>query len=95
MAQSLRDGDDVAQIGPGPTPSGIHAMTSFLWIGAVFAAIGIAGLVWCIRRASRLRRSDAGRDETQRVLQTLVAVNFASVALAFLGLAMMIAGGLL
>lgn len=70
-------------------------MTAFLWIGAALAAIGIAGLGWCIRRAARLRNSDTDRDETQRVLQTLVAANFASVAFAFLGLALMVAGALL
>jgi nitric oxide reductase large subunit len=70
-------------------------VTAFLWIGAALAAIGVAGLGWCIRRAAQLRRSDADRDETQRVLQTLVAANFASVAFAFLGLALMVAGALL
>jgi len=70
-------------------------MSWLLWAGAALAALGIAGLGWCIRRAARLRNSDAGREETQAVLEGLIAVNLGSVALAGLGLAMMIAGALL
>ena len=70
-------------------------MSALLWIGAGLAALGIAGLGWCIARAARLRRSEASPEETRAVLQGLVALNLASVALGGLGLALMIAGGLL
>ena len=66
-----------------------------VWIGAGLAALGIAGLAWCVVRAMRLRGSNAGPEETRRVLQALVALNLASVALGGLGLAVIIAGGLL
>ena len=70
-------------------------MSALLWIGAGLAALGIAGLVRCILRAARLRRSETSPEETRAVLQGLVALNLASVALGGLGLALMIAGGLI
>jgi len=70
-------------------------MSALLWIGAGLAGLAIAGLGWCIARAARLRRSQASPEETRAALQGLVALNLASVALGGLGLALMIAGGLL
>lgn len=70
-------------------------MTALLWAGAALAAVGIAGLSWCIRRAAALRRSSVDADETRAVLHRLVAVNMGAVACAFLGLALMVAGALL
>ena len=70
-------------------------MSGLLWGGAALAAIGIAGLAWCILRAARLRREETDAAETRRVLNGLVAANFASVGCAFLGLALMVAGALL
>jgi len=70
-------------------------MSAVFWIGLGLAALGIAGLGLCIARAARLRRSDTGPEETRRALQGLVALNLGAVALAGLGLALMLAGGLI
>lgn len=62
-------------------------MTALVWIGAAVALGGLAGLGWCIREAMRLKRTAPSPEETRRTLARLRAVNLASVATGFLGLA--------
>jgi hypothetical protein len=55
-------------------------------------AAGVALLARVVLRARRLRASGAGAEETRAALAGLVALNFAAVALAFLGLGVVLVG---
>ncbi len=62
-------------------------MMALVWLGTALALLGLAGLIWCIGQARRLRGKATDPDEVRRVLRRLQAVNMASVGLAFFGLA--------
>lgn len=61
-------------------------------LGAVLVAAGLIGLTYCIREGMRIRRSGEAPQAMHARLQRLVAVNLGSVALAALGLGLLIAG---
>jgi len=65
-----------------------------VWTGAGLALAGVALLAVAIRRALRLRAPGTGEAEAARLLKSLAALNAAAVALAALGLALMVFGGL-
>ena len=64
-------------------------------LGGVLVAAGLGGLAYCIREGIRMRRSPLPQDQIRARIQTLIAVNLASVATAALGLAALLAGFLL
>ncbi len=70
-------------------------MSALLWIGGAVALLGLVLLGVVIRRAMTLRGADLGPEETTRRLAKLQALNTAAVALAFLGLGLMLLGGIL
>ncbi|SOH95418.1 hypothetical protein SAMN06273572_11093 [Monaibacterium marinum] len=70
-------------------------MTILIVIGAVTTFLGIAGLGYCIREAMRIRTGGMSPEESKVKLRGLVAVNMAAVGVAFLGLAMVVAGVIL
>jgi hypothetical protein len=61
-------------------------------IGLVVTLIGLAGLGYCIVQGLRIRRAGLPASEIHARLHRLLAVNLASVALAALGLAILLAG---
>ncbi len=64
-------------------------------LGGVLIAAGLAGLAYCIREGIRMKRAPLPEDQIRARIQTLIAVNLASVATAALGLAALLAGFLL
>lgn len=70
-------------------------MEWLVYIGAVLALAGLAGLVVCILRVARARR--AGLDDTalRAVLQRVVVLNMAALLLSVLGLMAIVIGILL
>lgn len=70
-------------------------MTALLWIGALISVAAVGALGWCIWSAMRLRMSEMEPEAATARLKLLGAVNMAAVAGAFLGLALMLVGGLL
>ena len=58
-------------------------------------AAGLAGLGWCIWRGFTLGRAGLAPEALRKALQALVPVNLASVGIAALGLAVLLAGFLL
>lgn len=70
-------------------------MTILIIIGAVTAALGLAGLGYCIREAVRIRKGGIPAEQSAAKLRALVAVNMAAVGVAFIGLGMAVAGLLL
>lgn len=63
-------------------------MQALIWVGAVLAILGLGGLAWCIREGLRLRAPDHDVALVRARLRKLNAVNFASVGVGFIGLAM-------
>lgn len=67
-------------------------MTVLVILGALLAAAGLGGLGYCIRAGFAIRRDKPPPEVARAQLQKLVAVNLGSVALAALGLAVVVAG---
>ena len=66
-----------------------------IWIGAVVALVGVAGLVRCILAAVHARRMDLPERAMKARLQTIVAWNMAALAISSIGLMMVVIGILL
>lgn len=64
-------------------------------LGGLMIAAGLFGLGYCIAQGFRIRGGTLPADQVQAKLQGLIAVNLGSVALAALGLAVLLAGLLL
>lgn len=67
-------------------------MQILIVFGSVLVALGLAGLIYCIARGFAVRRHRLPAEAVRPLLTRLVAINLASVALATLGLALLVAG---
>ncbi|MBJ2151692.1 hypothetical protein [Paracoccus sp. IB05] len=67
-------------------------MPYLIWPGAFLSLLGVFGLLWCILRGLKIRRSGVTDDQMRSELQKLFAVNFGALGLSVLGLAMVIMG---
>lgn len=70
-------------------------MIAFVVVGILFSLAGLAGILWCIRRAARLRRGDVPDSEVRAELGRLVFAHTAAIGAAFLGLGLLVVGVLL
>ena len=70
-------------------------MSGLAWAGIGLAGIGLVLILVCILRAVQLRRGDRDPEAAAAGLKRVILVNTVAVALAFLGLAMLLAGLLL
>lgn len=70
-------------------------MDIIIWSGAALSMLGVAGLVWCILLAMRVRKSGLPDDQIRQRLQKVVAVNLGALALSFFGLILVIVGVIL
>jgi hypothetical protein len=61
-------------------------------LGLLLTVIGLLGLVYCILQGLRIRRGTVRADEVHQRLHRLLAVNLGSVALAGIGLGMLVIG---
>ena len=61
-------------------------------VGLVFIVAGLAGLVYCINLAQRIKTMDPSDEEIKSAFYRISAVNMASMGGAFLGLALLLAG---
>lgn len=61
-------------------------------IGLVVTLVGLAGLAYCIIQGLRIRRAGLPPAEIHARLHRLLAVNLGSVALAALGLGILVLG---
>jgi hypothetical protein len=71
------------------TPQNMEAL---VWAGALVSLAGVAGLVYCVMRALRIRRSGLPDDRMRAELQRIVVVNMAALAVSALGLMMVVLG---
>jgi hypothetical protein len=70
-------------------------MTAFVPIGIVLSLAGLAGVLWCIRAAARLKRAELSDDAIRAELGRLVFAHTAAIGAAFLGLGLLVVGLLL
>jgi hypothetical protein len=64
-------------------------------LGLILTVAGLAGIGYCIAQGFRIRGAGHAPEEVRRRLHRLVAVNLGSVALAGIGLGMLLIGILL
>ena len=67
-------------------------MQNLVPLGLFITLLGLGGLGYCILQGLRIRRASLPPAEIHARLHRLVAVNLGSVALAALGLAILLAG---
>jgi hypothetical protein len=60
--------------------------------GAIITLLGLVGLLWCIAKVTRARKSGASNDELNAVMQSIVPVNLAALLVSALGLIVVITG---
>lgn len=70
-------------------------MQMLIWAGAALTLIGLGGLIYCILRATRAKRSGLDDTAMRAELQRVVTINLAAVGLSALGLAAVVTGILL
>jgi hypothetical protein len=70
-------------------------MIAFVVIGILLTLAGLAGILWCIRQAGRLRRGDVPDSEVRAELGRLAFAHMAAIGAAFLGLGLLVVGLLL
>jgi hypothetical protein len=70
-------------------------MQIMIWAGAALTAVGLAGLIYCILRASRAKRAGLDDAAMRAELQRVVVINLGAVGISALGLAAVVTGILL
>lgn len=61
-----------------------------IWSGVAISLLGVLGLIWCILRVSRAKRSDIDDAEMRKVLQSALPLNLGALFLSMIGLMMVI-----
>ena len=56
---------------------------------------GLAGVIWCIRKAAWLKRAELDDNSIKAEIQKLIFGHMASIGAAFLGLGLLVVGLLL
>jgi len=67
-------------------------MEFLVYLGALVAALGLAGLGWCIWLAISAKRANLPDAEMKARLQKVVALNMAAMGLSAMGLMMIVIG---
>ncbi|OYW62371.1 MAG: hypothetical protein B7Z10_03935 [Rhodobacterales bacterium 32-66-7] len=67
-------------------------MQALIWAGSALTLAGVAGLVLCVFRALRARRSGLDEAAMRLALQKVVTLNLAALGLSVLGLMLVVAG---
>lgn len=62
------------------------------WGGAALSLVGLLGLVWCILRVMKARKSGLSDDELRAAVQSVLPWNLASLFLSVIGLMLVILG---
>lgn len=66
-----------------------------IWAGAFLTLAGIVGLIWCVLKVVRARRSGLDDDALRAVLQSVVPLNLAALLVSALGLMLAAVGVIL
>ncbi|MFK5998833.1 MAG: hypothetical protein QM492_12095 [Rhodobacterales bacterium] len=70
-------------------------MESMIITGVVVTALGLTGLIYCIAKAFKARKSGLKGDELAAHLKGLVTINLAAFLLSAIGLMLVVVGILL
>jgi hypothetical protein len=70
-------------------------MSLIVYLGVATTLVGLAGILWFMRRAKALKSSTADNATVQTELRKLVVINVAAVGVAFFGLALTVVGVIL
>jgi len=70
-------------------------MDALIWPGAFVSLLGVAGLMYCVMRALRVRKSSRSDDEKRADLQRVVLINMGALGVSALGLMIVVTGVLL
>ena len=70
-------------------------MNILIWPGAIISLIGVFGLIYCVRAAAKARKEGLDDEAMRKRLQSLVAINMATLAVSAIGLMMVVVGILL
>ncbi|KEJ90182.1 hypothetical protein [Sulfitobacter donghicola] len=63
-----------------------------VWVGTALSLLGLLGLVYCIIRVSRAKRSGMDDSEMREELKKVVPLNLGALFLSVIGLMMVIMG---
>lgn len=67
-------------------------MVWLIWIGAAISVAGLLGLVWCILKVVKARKSGLSDEELRDVVKQVVPLNMGALFLSTIGLMMVILG---
>lgn len=70
-------------------------MQAVIWAGAALTVVGLAGLIYCVLRATKAKRLGLDDAAMRAELQRVVTINLAAVGVSALGLAVVVTGILL
>lgn len=70
-------------------------MTVFVVLGIILTVAGLVGVLWCIRAATRLKRTELSDDAVREAIRRLVLGHTTAIGAAFLGLGLLLVGLLL
>ncbi|MBE1284083.1 MAG: hypothetical protein GJ676_12305 [Rhodobacteraceae bacterium] len=63
-----------------------------VWIGAGLSVLGLIGLVWCIVKVAKARRSNLSDEELRQAVQAVLPYNLGALLLSVLGLMLVVVG---
>jgi hypothetical protein len=63
-----------------------------IWTGAGISVLGLLGLLWCIAKVRRAKRSGQDDAALRATLQSVMPLNLGALLLSVLGLMMVIMG---
>lgn len=67
-------------------------MDGLIWTGAAMSLVGLAGLIWCIFKVSRAKRTGQDDEALRATLRSVIPMNLGALFLSVLGLMMVIVG---
>lgn len=70
-------------------------MTVFVAPGIILTVAGLVGVLWCIRVATRLKRTELSDGAVKAAIRRLVLGHTMAIGTAFLGLGLLLVGLLL
>lgn len=67
-------------------------MDMLIWLGACVSVAGLAGLVWCIIRVWKARKSGLSDEALRAEVQKVVPLNTGALFLSVIGLMLVVLG---
>ena len=67
-------------------------MAGLIWGGALVSLVGLSGLLYCIFKVAKAKRSAIDDDALKAVLQSIVPINLGALLLSVLGLILVVIG---